>query len=245
MQNDKINIIVTADDFGYCNDVSNEIIKFVDQSIVTSVSCIVTSPFFSKNAEKLRPFLNEISIGCHIDLSEFNKSSLPCFYDVLIPFRYYKKLKAISLEIEDQIDILYKTYGRVDYFDSHHHIHTSTLLFPLFVFFKIKNLPLRFRSTRFLPYRLKSQYFNYNFFKHFFKYIWRYFYFLFTPFKSTDWFFRAIDFIDHSNYKELLGSTVELMVHPGSNDPEFKKELLMLPQVLSSSDVNLINYTNV
>jgi predicted glycoside hydrolase/deacetylase ChbG (UPF0249 family) len=126
--------IINADDFGASQGINRGVIEAHCKGILTSTSLMVNMPA-SEDAIKLSLAVPNLSIGLHVN---FTNEIGPPIVDLNSP-------DDCRLELERQVDRFQSLTGQFPtHLDSHHNIHRSDRLLPLFRdFTKHHNLPLR------------------------------------------------------------------------------------------------------
>ena len=138
-------LIVNADDFALHDCISQAILKAINHGIVRSVSCVVTTDYFSE-AMNLIWDKKDISVGIHLNLTD----GIPVSDKDAIAFLLDKKgfflrshakviaalsirphrLKNVCIELEGQIRKLKDVGVTISHLDSHGYIHMLPFLFP-------------------------------------------------------------------------------------------------------------------
>ncbi|MCU9810775.1 MULTISPECIES: carbohydrate deacetylase [Paraclostridium] len=241
------NIIINADDFGYCEGVNQGIISAYKNGVVTSCSIMAGMPGFNQ-AVKL---LNENKgLGCGVHMT------LSCYKPVLDThktlvdesgyfFRRITKEKAMEFDLDEvylelcsQIDKAIGAGVKISHLDSHHHIHTLEEFRPVIekILEKYK-LPIRGGFEYEISYDkvvpLIDSFYGDNI--------------------NGDYFNNNIDYI--KKFK-----VVDIMSHPAFVDAFLSKstsysiqrtlehEILTsfeLKQFFEDNNINLINYNNI
>ncbi len=131
-----IKLIVNADDFGLCKEISTGIIKAYSRGIVTSTSVVVNGKYFKESISLLKD--TGIDTGIHLtftggekpvsgkvgglvdDHGMFLKS-----YKEVIPRIIFRRFDhdALRKELSEQIRILRNNNIPVSHIDSHQHLH--------------------------------------------------------------------------------------------------------------------------
>jgi predicted glycoside hydrolase/deacetylase ChbG (UPF0249 family) len=118
-----IAVVITADDFGYCDAVDAGIATLVQQGRVTATSCLTSSPRWSSAAAVARGLHDQADLGLHLDLTEFARlASLPR----LIADATLGRLDPSTLrtQIRSQLGAFEDAIGAPpDYIDGHQHVH--------------------------------------------------------------------------------------------------------------------------
>ncbi len=123
---DKIQLCINADDYGFSRSISEGILEMMQQGLVSSTSVMVQNA----DAEhmKLLSEKRDISVGLHFNLASTKNNFTPFLNS---PFKiaqqlYFKKLKLSNLEkeLESQYNQLLRTYNeKITHIDTHQHIH--------------------------------------------------------------------------------------------------------------------------
>ncbi|MES2677736.1 MAG: ChbG/HpnK family deacetylase [Pseudomonadota bacterium] len=146
MTNQKFQII--ADDFAMSKGVSVAILELCNQKLLSGVSIMPTAGFYQDYLEELKQQkVNNIKFGLHLDLTfgqaqYQNRNQLivdekgvfkNSFFKIfLLSFIKRKALvRVFYREINQQLKILTKDLGKLDYIDGHQHIHTVPLVFKI------------------------------------------------------------------------------------------------------------------
>ncbi|MBI5048504.1 MAG: ChbG/HpnK family deacetylase [Deltaproteobacteria bacterium] len=148
-------LIVNADDFGLCEEITNGILKSYKQGIVTSTSVAVNGDYFNKSINLLKD--SGIDAGIHLTfvggekpvsgpidgLIDNNGLFLKTYGEIiprLITGRFDKK--ALKKELHAQVSILKDAGIGLSHIDSHQHLHLlpplRTILIDIANQFKIK-----------------------------------------------------------------------------------------------------------
>jgi predicted glycoside hydrolase/deacetylase ChbG (UPF0249 family) len=118
-----IAVVITADDFGYCDAVDAGIATLVQQGRVTATSCLTSSPRWSGAAATARGLRAHADLGLHLDLTEFaGLASLPR----LIANATLGRLdpSVLRTRIRSQLGAFEDAIGAPpDYIDGHQHVH--------------------------------------------------------------------------------------------------------------------------
>jgi predicted glycoside hydrolase/deacetylase ChbG (UPF0249 family) len=229
-------IILNADDLGTSQDINDEIFALMRAGLVTSASIIANAPSFEHAAAQVRRFLN-CSFGVHLNLTVFppissswnlapildenGQLSAKLFQSSITP----DLRNALLSELTQQIQRVLDAGIPVSHFDSHQHIHTIPALFPV-----LKSLQRTFgvkkvRSTISLlpsgqhmkPVRSVK--------KELFRLALRHVYATKSPEGLGDFrdFHAALRCGCLPRFRCL-----ELMVHPGTNNPQYNEEVNLL-----------------
>lgn len=118
-------IILCADDYGQNDAISDAIVKLIAKQRLSATSCMTTSEYWSENAKKLLPYVDQIDIGLHFNLTD--TTSLP----KLILAAYLRRLnqKTIEQEFNRQLDNFVAAMSRLpDFIDGHQHVHQLPII---------------------------------------------------------------------------------------------------------------------
>lgn len=151
----KIKLIVNADDFGLCKEISTGIIKAHTEGIVTSTSVVVNGSYFKEGIPLLKD--SGIDVGIHFTFIGSEKP-VSGIIDGLVDneglfLKSYKDAisriilgkfdkEALRRELFEQISILKETGIGISHIDSHQHLHllpnVSNIIIDIANQFKIK-----------------------------------------------------------------------------------------------------------
>jgi chitin disaccharide deacetylase len=120
-------IIVCADDFGANEPASNAIIELARRSAISATSCLVYAPAAATHASRLKAQAPAVSIGLHLDLTEFAPDSIRATLHrwLLTGFvlRNIDRAGALS-EIRRQMQRFEDLFEAPPaYIDGHRHVH--------------------------------------------------------------------------------------------------------------------------
>ncbi len=129
-------LVVNADDFGLCREITTGIIKAYKEGIVTATSVVVNGRYFKEGIRLLKD--SGIDAGIHLT---FTGGEKPVLYDVdglvdnngfflnsyreVIPRIILRRFdrNALEKELSGQIGILKDNDVSVSHIDSHQHLH--------------------------------------------------------------------------------------------------------------------------
>ena len=152
-------IFFHCDDYGISPSVNRQIIKYIKQDKIDSLSVICNSYYYKNNIIKLKKLIKKknIDIYCHINLTDFKalKLNLNFFKIFLLNFFsiFFNKnfVNKIKNNICNQIDIFIKNFhtkNKTLYIDGHQHIHMNTFIFNLIKDYLIKKkMKFKFRNS--------------------------------------------------------------------------------------------------
>lgn len=124
-------LILCADDYGQNTSISQAIISLLEKKRLSAVSCLSSSYYWPRQAEWLKPFINQVDIGLHFNLTEGKPLSKEMGAEFtplpqLITRAYLKRLDPAVMEAElsAQLKSFVQAVGRLpDFIDGHQHIH--------------------------------------------------------------------------------------------------------------------------
>jgi predicted glycoside hydrolase/deacetylase ChbG (UPF0249 family) len=260
MQNNhySIKLIVHADDLGMNKQVNKAIKHALEKGLLSSVSLMANGIEFEEGVRIAKSHPN-ISVGVHLNLSEFkplsNTLAPTSIVDAHGFFNLQRKLWLNKQESDyvltewlNQIERIRNEGLIVSHLDSHHHVHTIPMLFP--VLKKVQKISkiYKVRTTRNLPMR----FYLFSFPKNMFKKIWHFSLgSLLVKTITTDYFGSVSDFlasIQLDESKKWNGSTIEIMCHPGHFNQEFVTEMKLLDKGLEkiySKPFEVISYNDL
>ena len=165
----KKQLIINADDFGYSDAVNNAVFRAYKQGILTSASLMANAPAFDGAVAMLKD-LSGLSVGIHLNVIEFstlqkNLAEKSLLFDrngrynnsvVMHLIKSFNNdyLKMLEYDFRLQIEkILEKT--EISHIDSHVHIHAIPNIFKLVCKlakeYKIPNIRTQFEIPYFVP----------------------------------------------------------------------------------------------
>lgn len=228
-------LIVNADDLGTSQAINDDIFTLMQEGLITSATVITNAPAFEDAAARVRHFPH-CSFGVHLNLSVFPPvCANPSLMAVLDEHgRLSQNLfhtaitadlrRALLSELTGQVERALDAGIPVSHFDSHQHVHTIPMLFPV-----VKSLQRRFRvrkvrstitllsSGRLTGWRLIK--------KQLFRLTLRHVYSTISPEGLGD--FRDFHARLMAGRVPALRS-LELMVHPGTANLRYNEEVDLL-----------------
>lgn len=251
-----IKLIINADDLGESDTINHAIWSYAQKHLITSASLLANGNKFD-DAVKIAPELVEISIGVHLNLTEFTSLTRPnIFIETGITdeeWRFSGKLKyslepnkkfnnetknAVFNEWSEQIIKILDHGVNVSHFDSHNHVHYHNSL--LYVVKKLQKKfsidKIRIRNVKPLSfYGLFNNSFESKYpplRKEFSNYLWNLSLRFYRPWaKTTDYVFSYLSLINYLKAGCILprNKTYEIITHPGSTYLEyFKHENILI-----------------
>lgn len=123
-------VVVTADDLGMSHEVDAAILGCVREGLVSSVSALATGPTIAR-ASRARAALRGVSVGAHLDLSEFAPLTRVPFPELLVDGRFSARAlqlrpehaPGVEAELCAQVQRLLDLGFTLDHLDSHQHLH--------------------------------------------------------------------------------------------------------------------------
>jgi predicted glycoside hydrolase/deacetylase ChbG (UPF0249 family) len=247
-------IIINADDFGINEVVTAEIENQIKAGNVSSTTVMANGLCLDK-VKRFATFHPEISFGVHLCLSEFDSitksSSLrqsgiidengSFIHKEIFKLKQFSEdtKKAISEELNAQIDIVSSMGFPISHADSHHHVHT---IYPLKEVFAdvlnkrgIKKIRIGgdFRTWQTRRHvllwirRLRlNKYYN-------------------SHFITTNAFYSYAEYLKMG--QRCGDNIIELMCHPGHPGQQYRDEMKSaeLKEALKSEDIKLITYNDL
>lgn len=248
-------LIINADDFGKDEVSTQEITKLIEIGAISSTT-IMANGLCLEECKKVHDAHTKISFGVHLCLSEFaSLTKSPVLYKygitdengifirLAILKRWYlpRELKtALFNELCAQIDYLTSLGFKISHADSHQHVHLHYRFMPIFDAVLKKYGILKVRRCKPLtkmkgPRQIISNLRN----------------ILVDRVYTRDYITTAA----FGNYDAYLqqpalfakGDTIELMCHPGHNNPHYVKETEQVAQkaALKLGNNKLISYNEL
>lgn len=243
-----IKCIVNADDFGISESVNDATVALMEGGAVTSATIMANGAAFDQAIAAAKK-LPDCSFGVHLNVTQFaplSKSDVIRtfltangeFSSEKLPRILWPSLqRAILEEFQLQIDRVRSALGRVSHVDSHHHVHTLPIIFPVLAWLVRSNGVKAVRLTKNL-YPQASNPGRGHLLK---KQIWNMALSVVCGAKTCNFFGDLAGF--YTNVARLDGAVVEIMMHPGH--PGFTGETQTLSDDWRSqidADIELISY---
>lgn len=127
-------IILCADDYGQNEAISQAIINLIQKKRITATSCMTNAPNWSLFAKWLLPYLNQIDLGLHFNLTEGKSLTdhwqmLPVSKLIIKSHLRLIKERDVINELHKQLDLFQETLGRLpDFIDGHQHVHHMPII---------------------------------------------------------------------------------------------------------------------
>lgn len=155
-------IVLCADDYGQAPHISEGILSLLKRNRLSAVSCMVTTEYWSKYAQKISAYRQQADIGLHLNLTEGRPISsqyrqrygetyfsLPTL--MKRSFLQILDKQAVYHEIEGQIQLFKDTTGFLPQFlDGHQHVHQFPVIRKIIIILYKKY----FNSNHRVPIRL-------------------------------------------------------------------------------------------
>lgn len=133
-------IVLCADDYGQAEAISQGILSLIEKGRLSATSCMVNTQFWPSHAKRLMPFVNQVDLGLHFNLTEgkaMSEQYIALHGTELMPLRtllgkaFLGKLNqaAIEAELHTQIDRFVSAVGFLPRFiDGHQHVHQFPII---------------------------------------------------------------------------------------------------------------------
>ncbi|MBP1971553.1 putative glycoside hydrolase/deacetylase ChbG (UPF0249 family) [Virgibacillus natechei] len=168
-------VIINADDYGLTPGVSSGILYGHQKGIITSTTAMVNTEFAKQSVEDaMTEEYGNLGIGLHLvlDMGQSVSSSVNSLTDHRGFFLKGEELvqsatkRDVKIELEAQLDLLYKWGINVTHIDSHHHmhLHIPCALEAVGEVAEEYKLPIRSFSEQTIDNVLTTDYFNYDFY---------------------------------------------------------------------------------
>lgn len=168
-------IVLCADDYGQAPEISKGIIYLIQHGRLTATSCMANSPYWPEHARWLTPYLTQIDVGLHFNLTEGialsatyqgkHGQALMSLSRLLVRATLRQlDQKAIQAELNAQIDRFQEATGILPrYIDGHHHVHQLPVIRDALIqvyekrlrkhgsYVRLVNEPLRWSDLFFAP----------------------------------------------------------------------------------------------
>lgn len=232
-------VVVNADDFGLSTRVNSEVERLHQAGVLTSATIMSNGPALEEVVEIQRRNAR-LGLGIHLNASNFTpvsfdirRSSLCDSRGVFhLDFRNRFKRHHQSLLIEEWTEQIRRVQAmgiRVDHLDSHHHVHTWPLVFPVLKRVSLLTGIRWIRNTRNLVPN-KERRGSRNFLKYSMKSAW-------STWLKWNGMFTTHSFCSVHDLRTILAlgewkptkGSLELMCHPGDDrNPEYVEEVIWM-----------------
>jgi predicted glycoside hydrolase/deacetylase ChbG (UPF0249 family) len=149
-----IAVIVNADDLGMSQEVNQATFDLMSKGRISSATIMANAPATSEAAHRASKF-SRCSFGVHLNLTQFEPLTAGPGARLLIDERGQmsranetarpgpERLRAVYQELCAQIQRVASLGVRISHVDSHHHVHTRPIFFPV-----LKEVQRRFHIRR-------------------------------------------------------------------------------------------------
>jgi len=161
-------IIFNADDYGFCNQVDDGVIKAINQGLINSVAAFANGTNGLERLKKLSDLQDKADVGCHITITSGKSlTDMNYFTRTLNGKKYFrtftelqrpkegstinKAKEELKAEINAQIDVLVAAGIDVKHLSSH---HNSLIFFPEYFEAQVevaRERDIKLRSTSIIP----------------------------------------------------------------------------------------------
>lgn len=249
-------VIINADDCGKNEQVNSHIKDAIEAGKLTSTTIMANMSDVEGALQLYEEYCKKISFGIHLNLTEgepllkskklleygyYGEQNCRVVFDSTKAeyFRYKilpREVKAeIYKELSAQIKLLQEKGVNLSHIDSHHHIHTCFSLIDVIAqLSKDYNIPKIRRIRNYVPISLG--------------YYGRQAWAFISKIKNsnyimTDFFAIYEEFFSNQRLSQLKSNcTLELMVHPGHPNENYRREEKQLLEMVTPRDFELITY---
>lgn len=241
----KKNLTIIADDFAMSRGVSSTIIELCKKNCLDGVSVMTTTEYYQEYIERLkRQKIENLKIGLHFDLT-FGRSNTRTkkknnlmldrryfsenyFFKVLITSIFEKRqlIRFLLKEMDAQITTLYSDVGRVDFINSHQHVHCIPLIFKITQKLAARH---KIKQIRIINESFFSSFSIINpiFIAGIFKFLVLKIFYLINKTKSDTYFYSILyscrmNKLAVKKIAKLPYKNIEVMFHPGDSDADMK-----------------------
>lgn len=161
-------IIINADDFGFCDQVDDGVIKAINLGLINSVAAFSNGTNGLERLKRLAPLQDKADIGCHISITSGKPLTKMKYFTRTLNgkpfFRTFTELQRpkdeasqeaakieLKAEINAQIDLMEKAGITVKHLSSH---HNSLIFFPEYFEASVeiaRARDIKLRSTSIIP----------------------------------------------------------------------------------------------
>ena len=224
-----LKIIVNADDLGISEPVNQAIFDCMRKGVVTSATLLANGAAVEAAAQQVHLFPT-CSFGIHLNLTEFAplfENSYTDLAGILNDNRCFngnairevridgRLLRAVFQEWCCQIETLTRLGVEPSHIDGHHHVHTIPQMLPVLAALRRRYKIRKIRISRNLYVTAQRPTSSLLAKKALFNLALRTF-----GFETTRIFTDLATFLNLYSARAPQAASVELMVHPGSPDPE-------------------------
>lgn len=161
-------IIINADDYGFCDQVDDGVVKAINLGLINSVAAFANGTNGLKRLKRLAPLQDKADIGCHISITSGKPlTDMKYFTRTLNGRKYFRTFtelerpkndaekeaakKELKAEINASIDLMEKAGITVKHLSSH---HNSLIFFPEYFEASVeiaRERNIKLRSTTIIP----------------------------------------------------------------------------------------------
>lgn len=161
-------IIFNADDYGFCDQIDDGVIKAINQGLINSVAAFGNAHDGLERLKRLAKLQDKADIGCHITITSGSPvTDATLFYETHGKYKYFRKFtqlerpkdaatqkkakEQLKKEINAQIDVLVRAGIDVKHLSSH---HNSLIFFPEYFEAQVeiaRDRGIKLRSTSIIP----------------------------------------------------------------------------------------------
>lgn len=246
-------VIVNADDLGMSREVNEATFDLMSKGRISSATIMANAPATREVALAVSKF-TKCSFGVHLNLTQFEPLTGGPGARLLVDERGQMsrgsvtaasgsgRLRAVYRELCAQIERVASLGVRISHVDSHHHVHTTPLVFPA-----LKEVQRRYRIRR---VRLSKNFYspdrpcpaNVLWKKRAYNWALRSIY----PTLTTDAFTELLTYYHADAARQRSIRRIELMVHPGASYAAEETAILESDWIArTDSPLQLISYAQL
>lgn len=236
MKRQTIKIIVNADDLGGSDAINRETFTLVDEGKITSCTMMSNGPKIADAIQKAKNY-PDVSFGVHLNITSFhpicdnNKTLLLLdergYFTKRPRSNYYSRelVEGIYSEWCMQIEKLQNSGISLSHMDSHTHVHTIPALF-----ITLKKIQKKYCINKI---RISKNIYSKDepiesYILRILKRMWNFALKHYHSTKVTDGFTSLLSFVNADSLSYNNMRSIELMVHPGSNQKQYINEIEFL-----------------
>lgn len=240
---------------GISHEVNDSITGLMSNKTITSATLMANGPAIDE-ASKMTPLFPECSFGVHLNLTSFtpitSSNQLQALLDDDGMFSGLRNLLSTALtdellgaifeELSAQIQKIISYGINISHFDSHEHIHTIPRMFPVIKKLQKKYGVRKVRISRNIYLNNQPKSLTLVIKKRLFNFLLKHF----IATRTTSGFCNLIQFHENIKAKKLEHKSIEIMVHPGTE--EFKQEINILDSLIRgnfATNIKLISYNQL
>ena len=252
-----MSMIINADDLGRTQEVNDATFDLMAKRIATSATIMANGPWVLGAIKESKRF-PACSFGVHLNLTEFRPMSRSDGLNQLLAEngefsgslervpRRFKKTRALMSAMADewchQIEFLQGAGLQVSHLDSHQHVHTIPLVFPVLKYIQAKYGIRKVRTTRNVFKAGKGPSSAMRWAKRAYDFSLRHMY----ATRTTHAFMDFLTFYERAVMGKQRWPSAEIMIHPGSPADREENRLVLsdwLDQL--GGAVQLISYAEL